>query len=66
LRFAEPAAQSFIAPLLDPETAATPAAKVRAVALPKLIAVPVESVTVGALPPGLEEAPEKVRLWEPV
>jgi hypothetical protein len=57
---------SFIAPLLDPETVAMPAAKVRAVALPKLIAVPELLTTVGALPAGLELAPEKVRLWEPV
>jgi hypothetical protein len=36
------------------------------VALPKATAVPELLATVGAFPPGLEAAPEKVRLWAPV
>ena len=45
---------------------ATPEVKVIGVAVPKATAVPEALVTVGALPPGLAEAPEKVRLLEPV
>ncbi len=49
-------------PLLVPETEATPAEKLSAVAEPKAIAVPELLATVGAFPAGLEEAPEKVSL----
>jgi len=35
------------------------------VALPKALALPEPLDTVGAVPPGLDEAPEKVRLREP-
>ena len=45
---------------------ATPEVKVIAVELPKAMAVPEALATVGALPPGLAEAPEKVRFLEPV
>ena len=45
---------------------ATPAVKVSAVAVPKAIAVPELLATVGAVPLGLAEAPEKTSEWEPV
>jgi hypothetical protein len=45
---------------------ATPEVKVIAVVEPKAIAVPELLTTVGAVLPGLAEAPEKTRLWEPV
>jgi hypothetical protein len=43
------------------ETAATPAVKLIAVVLPKLVAVPELLATVGVFPLGLAEAPETVR-----
>ena len=39
--------------------------KLIAVAVPKAVAVPELLATVGAVPPGLAVAPEKVRLLEP-
>ncbi len=54
-----------MSPLLEPETVATPLAKVMVVAVPKLTCAPVLSVTVGLLEP-IEAAPEKVRLLSPV
>ena len=53
-------------PLLAPETLATPALKLIAVAVPKAVAVPLALETVGAVALGLLAAPPKVRLWEPV
>ena len=47
-------------------TLATPEVKVSAVLLPKATLLPELLATVGAVPPGLAEAPEKTRLWEPV
>jgi hypothetical protein len=48
---AAPALYSFITPLLEPETEATPLLKLTAVADPKLIAVPELFVTVGLFEP---------------
>ena len=45
---------------------ATPAVNVIAVAVPKLVAVPELLATVGVVPLGLAEAPEKVRFLAPV
>ena len=53
-----------IAPLVPPETAETPVTKLIAVAAPKLIAVPPESVTFGVNAP-IEPAPLNVRLCDP-
>jgi hypothetical protein len=35
------------------------------VAVPKATSAPLELLTVARLPPGLAEAPEKTRLWDP-
>ena len=61
-----PLAYSFIAPFFEPVTVATPAVNLIEVDLPKAVAEPELLLTVGALPPGLAEAPLKVRLCEPV
>jgi hypothetical protein len=63
---AAPALKALRTPFLAVATVATPAVKVSAVALPKATAVPELLATVGALPAGLDEAPLKTRLWEPV
>ena len=55
-----------ISPFSEPELVATPALNTIEVAVPKATALPAELVTVGALPPGLAEAPEKVRFLAPV
>ena len=58
---------SFIAPLFDPATVATPFVNVIVVAVPKLTATPVLSVTAGVVTGFVELfAPPKVRLWSPV
>jgi hypothetical protein len=62
---AEPALYSVIAPLLEPDTVATPLVKLIAVAVPKAVAVPELFVTVGENEP-IELAPPNVRLWDPV
>ena len=54
-----------MAPFEEPETVATPPAKVIAVTLPKATAEPLAFVTVGVYDP-IVLAPEKVRLCEPV
>jgi hypothetical protein len=59
---ADSALLSFNTPFFEEETDAMPEEKLSAVALPKLTAVPELLTTVGRLPPGLAEAPEKVRL----
>ena len=55
-----------ISPFSEPEVVATPALNTIEVTVPKATAVPAELALVGALPLGLAEAPEKVRLLEPV
>ena len=62
----EPALTRVIAPFLPAETVATPSLKLIAVAVPKLVAVPEELVTVAWAPEGLSATGPKVRLWEPV
>src|SRR5581483_42399 len=52
-------------PLLEPDTVATPLAKVMAVADPKLMAVPELLVTLGLFDP-MVLAPPKVRFFDPV
>ena len=52
-------------PLFAPVTVATPLVKVMAVAVPKLVAVPVALETVGLWVP-MALAPPKVRLCDPV
>ena len=61
-----PLRYSRITPFLEEETEATPELKLIAVAEPKATAVPELLTTVGLVPPGLAEAPEKMRLCEPV
>jgi len=53
-------------PFVELEALATPALKVIDVAVPKGVATPALLVTVGPSPAGPAEAPEKVRLCEPV
>ena len=56
---------NVMTPLLEPDTVATPLVNVIAVALPKLIALPDELLTVGLNAP-IELAPLNVRLLLPV
>jgi len=63
---ADSALYSFIAPLLLEDTVATPLVNVIVVAVPKLTALPVLLVTVGAVPLGDEEAPVNVIDLSPV
>ncbi len=62
----EPALTRVIAPFLPELTVATPSLKLIAVAVPKLVCVPVELVTVAWAPEGLSATGPKVRLWAPV
>ena len=58
---------SFITPLFAPATVATPLVNVIVVAVPKLVAAPVLSLTVGVVAGFVELfAPLNVRLWSPV
>ena len=58
---------SFITPLFEPATVATPVVNVIVVAVPKLVATPVLSLTVGVVAGFVEMfAPLNVRLWSPV
>jgi hypothetical protein len=52
-------------PFVTPPPVATPASKSIAVAAPNGVSTPVLSATVGVLPPGLAEAPEKTTLFSP-
>jgi hypothetical protein len=63
---ADSALYNAITPLLPDDTVATPFVKVIVVAVPKLTALPVLLVTVGALPLSDDEAPVKVIDLSPV
>jgi hypothetical protein len=66
LTLVAPLLNSRIAPPTPSPATATPALNWIWVEPPKPTSAPLESATVGALPPELEEAPEKTRLWAPV
>jgi hypothetical protein len=61
-----PAVYRVICPLFEPDTVATPLAKVIGSDVPKFTAVPVLLLTVGLVPLGLTLEPLKVRLLSPV
>ena len=65
LTLVAPARVSTITPFLPPAAEEAPSTKLSVVAAPKGTALPALSTTLGAVPSGLDSAPEKVRLLEP-